>query len=310
MKLFDLHCDTATRLLSEKQGLYDNDLHISLKRAGYLTSYAQVMAIWTDARLSDNEGYTRFLEVLENLRQEIALNQGRAVLAYSFKQIRDSVEHNISPLILAVEDARILKNDLSRLDVLRECGVRILTLNWSGDTCIGGAHDTTHGLTKFGKRVVEKCFDIDIVPDISHCSFKGADETIDIAISHQKLIIASHSDSFTVNPHSRNLTDEHFMSIISLGGLVGLNLCPSHLSSADKADISDIMKHIEHYLSLGGEDTLAVGGDLDGTILPNGFGGIEDMYKLADEMQRLNYSAKLTNKILFENAFDFFKRIG
>ena len=53
-----------------------------------------------------------------------------------------SINFNKIPLILAVEDARILENDLERLRVLHSYGVRILTLNWYGETCIGGAHNT------------------------------------------------------------------------------------------------------------------------------------------------------------------------
>ncbi len=309
MRLFDLHCDTATRLLAEKQRLSDNSLHISLKRAEYLTSYAQVMAVWTDSRLSDGEGYTRFFEVLENLKREINTNKGKICLADTFDDIKSGVDNELFPIILAVEDARILENDIKRLDTLKACGVKILTLNWYGDTCIGGAHNTHHGLTDFGAQVVERCFNTGIIPDISHCSFEGADEVLDMAVLRSMPVIASHSDSFSVNPHSRNLTDEHFICINRLGGLVGLNLCPDHLSSGKGADISSIMKHTEHYLSLGGENVLAVGGDFDGTNLPRGFGGIEDMYKLANEMQRLNYSTELTDKILFGNAFDFFGRI-
>jgi membrane dipeptidase len=96
------------------------------------------------------------------------------------------------------------------------------------------------------------------------------------------------------------------LKIKSLGGLVGINLCTYHLSSKENVDINDVMNHIEHYLSLGGEDCLAMGCDLDGTDLPIGFSGVSDIYKIAEEMQKLNYSDTLIKKILFENAHNFF----
>jgi membrane dipeptidase len=191
---------------------------------------------------------------------------------------------------------------------LHSQGVRLLTLNWYGETCIGGAHDTNIGLTDFGVSVVRKCFDLGIIPDISHSSFKGAKMTIELAKEFNKPIVASHSDSYNVNPHSRNLLDDNFCDIRDLGGLVGINLCPEHLLLNQSADISDIMKHIEHYLSLNGENTIAMGTDLDGTNLPNGFNDISDIYKIADEMQKLNYSNDLIEKIMYKNAFEFFKR--
>lgn len=308
IKLFDLHCDTATRLLAENQGLADNSLHISLSKAQYLEKYAQVMAIWTDRRLSDGEGYERFFGVLDNLEREIEKNSDRVAMARSYPDIERSLASGISPLILAVEDARILENNISRLDALYDRGVRILTLNWYGNTCIGGGHDTTNGLTDFGKEVVRCTLELGIIPDISHCSQQGSEEVLTIAEELAGPIIASHSDSFSVNPHTRNLSDSHLERLIRLGGLVGLNLCPSHLSQSGSASVNDILRHAEHYLSLGGEDILAMGGDLDGTDLPQDIGGIEDMYKIAEAMQRINYSDRLIEKIFYENALNFFKR--
>ena len=307
MKLFDLHCDTATRLLLEGQELYDNSLHISLKRAEYLESYVQLMAVWTDRRLSDFDGYKRFFEVVDNLKKELDKNSSRALLVKNSNELLSCLNDDKTPLILTVEDARILENDISRLEVLHSCGVRALTLNWYGETCIGGAHNTTIGLTDFGVTIVKNCFKLGIIPDISHCSFEGAKMTIELAKEYGKPIIASHSDSYSVNPHTRNLCDEDFKNIMGIGGIVGINLCPEHLSSKSNADISDILKHVEYYLSLGGENTVAIGGDLDGTNLPIGFAGVEDIYKIANEMLRLNYSDELVNKIMYKNAFDFFK---
>ena len=63
MKLFDLHCDTAIRLLQHNQSLCDNTFHISLKKAEYLESYAQVMAVYSQKHLSDAQAYERFFEV-------------------------------------------------------------------------------------------------------------------------------------------------------------------------------------------------------------------------------------------------------
>ena len=184
----------------------------------------------------------------------------------------------------------------------------MLTLNWYGETCIGGAHDTNIGLSDFGISVVKKCFDLGVIPDISHSSFKGAKMTLELAQEYQKPILATHSDSHCVNPHTRNLTYEDFIQISKLSGLVGINLCPEHLSLSGTPSVVDVIRHIEHYLSLNGENTVAMGTDLDGTDLPDGFEGIQDIYKIADEMQKLNYSNELIEKIMYRNAFEFFKR--
>lgn len=308
MKLFDLHCDTATRLRSEHQSLTENTLHISLSAARSLESYAQVMAVWTDARLSDASGYTRFFEVVKNLRREISQASELVALVEDAETLSTALASGKMAMILSVEDARILEGDLSRLDVLRAEGVRTLTLNWSGVTCIGGAHDTDVGLSDFGRDAVERCFDIGIVPDVSHCSRRGTVEVIALARERSLPIIASHSDSYAQNPHTRNLRNEDFLAIRELRGLVGINLCPTHLRNGGDATLCDVIRHIEHYLSLGGENVLAMGCDLDGTSLPRGFSGLSDIPSIAEELARLNYSNTLIERITYGNALDFFKR--
>lgn len=306
MKLFDLHCDTATVIFDKKESLYQNSCHVSLDKAAYLEQYAQVMAIWTKRSLSDSQGYERFLKVVTNLKSELEINKEHVCLVSDSRELKHAIAQGKTPIILAVEDARIIENDLSRLVALHSEGVRVLTLNWSGESCIGGAHDTGIGLSEFGILTVESCFEMGIIPDISHCSFEGAKMTLELAKKHSKPIIASHSDSYSINPHTRNLKDEYFADIIGLNGLVGINLCPDHLVRGENANISHILAHIEHYLSLGGEDVLAMGADLDGTGLPDGFESVSDIYKIANEMQRLNYSNELIEKITYKNALDFF----
>ena len=294
-------------MLDEAQGLYHNSLHVSLENSEQFNSYAQIMAVWTNHKLTDSQGYERFFTVVDNLCREINSNSDKVSLTKTSEELEHAIIDNKRALILSVEDARILQNELSRLDTLYSHGVRTLTLNWYGETCIGGAHDTKIGLTSFGKDVVHKCFDLCITPDISHCSFKGVEDAIEIAFNRQKPIIASHSDSYSVNSHSRNLRDKDFTSLIRLRGLVGINLCPQHLTNKNKAELHDILKHIEHYLSLGGSDILAMGCDLDGTDLPNGFTCISDVSKIANEMAKINYTDTLIEKIMYKNAYNFFK---
>lgn len=307
MKLFDLHCDTATELLKRGRELYENDLCISLSRANKFENYGQVCAVWSDSSLPDSIAWKKFFEVLKNLNDEIYKCNDRVSLIYDREEIYQLWANKKTVLIISVEDARILENDILRIDTLYKAGVRIMTLNWSGLSCIGGAHNTDEGLTEFGRSAVNRCFYIGIVPDVSHSSVKGTRDCLEIAHKRKKPIIASHSDSYSVNPHSRNLRDEDFTDIISLGGIVGISLCQDHLSPTGNATMSDIIKHIEHYLSLGGEDSLCFGCDMDGCDMPSCIKSISDLSKLENELSRLNYTDDLIEKIFYKNAFEFIK---
>jgi membrane dipeptidase len=225
-------------------------------------------------------------------------------------ELEDAWQQNKHAAILAIEDARILGGELSRMDELARRGVRYLTLQWGGDTCIGGSFDTDNGLTPFGKEVTKRAFALGITPDLSHCSEQSAEDALEIAAAQGKPVIASHSDAFSVNPHRRNLRDRHFEAIRDGGGIVGLNLFIAHLrdEAQGRATVDDVLRHIEHYLALGGEHTITMGGDWDGARLPVGFETIADAQKLADAMAQKGYSETLIQKIFYQNALDFIKR--
>ena len=73
--------------------------------------------------------------------------------------------------------------------------------------------------------------------------------------------------------------------------------------------MDDVLRHAEHFLSLGGEDTLAIGADWDGGAKEDFVAsGIEEIPELIELFLRHNYSESLTDKIFFKNAADFFKR--
>lgn len=308
--LFDLHCDTALDLYVKGVPLASNDLHISLDKAAGYSPYTQVTAIWSEAGKSDGECFSQFLAAKDNFIKEIRLNADKAALCKSYAEVEQARRDNKIAMILAVEDARILEGDISRLDLLYSFGVRFLTLTWKGETCIGGSYDTDTGLTGFGKAVVQRCFELGIIPDISHASEYVADEVARLAKENSLPFVATHSDAYSVHKHRRNLRDRHIEAINERGGLIGVNLCPHHLSGkeSDGCGIFDVMRHIDYYLSHGCEDTLALGCDLDGTALPRGFKSVADVYRIADAMAKSGYSEKTIEKVFFYNANEFIKK--
>jgi len=181
-----------------------------------------------------------------------------------------------------------------------------MTLTWNSSCEIGDGADakSPKGLTNFGKEVIAEMERQNIAIDISHAS----DALFyDVASLTAKPFLATHSNSRTLCGHRRNLTDEPFQVIRDRGGLVGINFVPEFLNESGIADLQDVLKHVEHFLALGGERCLAVGSDFDGIgTLPSGITGVESIENLAEEMLRHNYSENLVHSILFDNAYHFF----
>ena len=93
---------------------------------------------------------------------------------------------------------------------------------------------------------------------------------------------------------------------IEEGGLVGLNFCVHFLREDSNAHFEDLLRHADHFWSLGGETTLCLGSDYDGTDVPPELDGIEKMQDLYEFFLKHNYKESLVNSLFFDNASKFF----
>lgn len=308
MKYFDLHSDTALALLYKGTSLFSNDNHVSIEKAEVFEKYSQAFAFFALSKLNDDEAYEKMLNMSSALTAEVKKFSDKAVIVKSSKEYKENEKSDKILVLPAVEDARILGSDLERMNILKDIGVWYLTMLWGGDTVIGGSHNTDNGLTDLGKKAVRKAFDCGIVPDISHASEKSASDILSIAEEVGKPVIASHSNSYTVYSHSRNLRDCHLKRLLALKGIVGISLCDAHL--ADKTPsttcMDDVIRHIEYYLDFGCEDSLCIGADWDGTTLPCDMHDIRDAKRLYDVLLSRNYSEALLDKVFYTNAYNFY----
>lgn len=311
MRLFDLHCDTFLELHDRALSLAESDLHIDMKKLSGYDASVQIAAVWADTKRDDEDAWTHFLCVADTFASEIA-RCPCAVQVTDASAIRQAVAEGKNAFILAVEDARILSGALDRVEQMRSRGVRFLTLQWGGVTSIGGAHDTDAPLTDFGRAVVRRCFETGIIPDLSHASRAVTAEVVQMAKEAGKPVVATHSNAYGVYPCTRNLTDREFSDIAALHGLVGISMVPYHLTDVQggaACTMETLVRHIRHFLSLGGEDVLAMGSDFDGvSSLPDGIEDISSLARLAAFCRRDGISEAQIEKIFFRNAYDFAMR--
>ncbi len=294
ISLFDLHCDTLYELYKRKENIQENSLHISLNKAQKFSHFIQIGAIWSDCRFTDDEAYENCLKAIDYAhRQKI--------------NIIDCLNlHNEYNFILAVEDARLLNGHIERLDALYSYGIRVLTLNWKNSTCIGGGWNTNDSLTGFGKEIVCRACELGITVDLSHSSVKTFWDALEVCQGFGKVPIDSHSNAYSICNHKRNLEDCQIKALCSLNGLIGVSLVPEHLGK--NATIETVIKHIEHFLSLGCENHLSLGCDFDGSdSLPYGINSVEDLTMLFYSFEK-EFGREMTKKIFFENAFSFFQK--
>lgn len=312
MKYSDMHCDTLTELYSHRYCIESSPLHVSLdaaKECG-IDTYLQLSAVWTDCSLSDREGFERFSQVLSYIKGSPAVKEGRLALVSSARELDRCTAEKVPAFVIGVEGGRILQGDISKLESLYRDGVRLMTLVWSGGDCIGGAYDTDLPLTEFGTLTVRGLCRFGMAVDVSHACDVTASAALDIAEDEGGIVCASHSNSRAVCGHMRNLTDPLFCRIRDMGGVVGISMYPPHLTEDRVATSEHILRHIYHYLELGGEGTVCLGCDFDGIeMTPADVRGICHVPALAETLLRHRIDEATVSRIFYENAHSFIRRI-
>ena len=313
--VFDAHCDTIMEAQIRNCGLRENKLHVDLKRGMNFSPYAQVFAVFTrpggfTADMDYSKDHPAEIlskigaELLTALLCEFEKNSDILSLCKSAADIGTAADKGKIAALVAIEGAELIGCDILELERAYNKGVRLINLCWNYDNALCGAANgpTKSGLTKRGAEYVNKMQELDIVVDLSHAS----EHTFwDVAEITRRPIIAGHSNSKTVCNSPRNLTDEQFKELIRLHGVAGLNLCQDFLNDSGKADIDDIIAHAEHFLAMGGEKAVCLGGDLDGIDKPpKGITGIESYGEIYEAMLRRNYSESLVRDIFYNNLFD------
>jgi membrane dipeptidase len=138
--------------------------------------------------------------------------------------------------------------------------------------------------------------------DVSHAS----DPLFyDVAALAKKPIIATHSNARQICSHPRNLTDEQFAFIRDRGGLVGLNLHRWFVREDGQATLDDLFRHVYHFLSLGGEETLCLGTDFDGADVVPEIKNLTEMTHLYDYFCKMRLPEDIIDRIFYKNGKDF-----
>ena len=184
-----------------------------------------------------------------------------------------------------------------------------MSITWNNDNPFcGGIENNSKGLTESGKETIYIMKKLGMVLDVSHISDVGFEEVSSI---DGLRIMATHSNSRSVCAQNRNLTDSQFLKICELGGVVGLNTYPIFLNGTEKADVTDMIRHIEHFCSLGGEANIGLGADFDGVeVKMNDIDSCEKMNILINELAKLNYTDTLIRGIYCENLIYFYKKMN
>lgn len=334
LRVFDLHCDTIDALgmgscepyathiaqlaemgIDSGGTLEHNGGAVALDRMGPEQgfSWSQCFAVWIPDMYHRHEAHRFYQEARDWFKQQLALFDDRVTQVRDARDIDATLASGKVAALLTIENASVLNHSVRAIDELVDDGVKMITLTWNDRNPIGSGHQTTEGLTTFGREAIRSLEDARIVIDVSHLNDAGFADLVDVA---QRPFAASHSNARAVCDVPRNLTDDEFRAIRDAGGVVGLNYSCGFLTTrdltgagSDPSDVTfdEVAAHIEHFLDLDGADVVTLGSDFDGTDTPAWLSTCDQVGTLHTKVVE-RFGAKTADKLFFTNARDFFVR--
>lgn len=164
--------------------------------------------------------------------------------------------------LLGIEGGHALEGKIENLEKAYEAGVRLIGPSHFFDNEMGGsAHgESGEGLTEFGKQVIRRMNEMNMVIDLAHASPKMFDEILEIS---EKPVMVSHTGIRAVLNSPRNLTDDQIRKIAAKGGIIGIAFFDRTVGEDEIKGIVSSMKRVKN---LVGVEHVALGSDYDGSV--------------------------------------------
>ena len=247
--------------------------------------------------------------------QDIVLAELGAIPMFTengIRQVDDPSEvlEGETTFMLSVEGGEVFEYDIAQVARFRDYGVRMVALTWNHENAIGfpAKSGSTQGLTDYGIRVVREMQRLHMAVDTSHLNEAGF---YDLFRKADQPPMASHSCCSALCRHFRNLTDDQIRLMIRNGGYIGINFYPEFLSEDGHADISTVVRHIDHICQMGGSEIVGFGSDFDGIeITPEGLDGADRIPALLQALRDTGMPEKTVEGIAGENLRAYFRRIA
>ncbi|WP_211239183.1 dipeptidase [Desulfatibacillum aliphaticivorans] len=163
--------------------------------------------------------------------------------------------------LIGLEGCHALENKLKNVQALYDAGYRMIGLLHFFDNEVGGSlHGvSSSGLTPFGRDVVRKCEELNMIIDLAHSSPQVAEDVLAMAT---RPVVVSHTGIYGVCPKKRNFQDALMKKIADKGGIIGIGYWDAVCDTTPEG----VVKSIRYAIDLVGVDHVALGSDYDGSV--------------------------------------------
>jgi membrane dipeptidase len=300
VKIIDTHCDVLYKLFMKPELDFgkSEELQVNLERLIASGTKVQFFAIYVPESVHPDLKFQAALRMADLFYEKVLSKNPEMKLVKNREDILTLSDHEIGA-VLALEGCDAIGQDLLKLRTLLRLGVRSVGLTWNyGNYAADGAlEERGAGLSRFGKQVVALLNETDTMCDVSHLSERAFWDVIETSSK----AFASHSNCHSLCPHPRNLRDEQIKALTTKNSVMGITFVPEFLSGRKEAKIDDVLRHLEHVCTLGGENHVGFGSDFDGIdFTVSSLSANEQYLNLINTLQKY-YSEIQVRKFLYEN---------
>jgi membrane dipeptidase len=232
----DTHTDVLLQVLrgadiSKRLDFGHVDL-IRLKEGGV---DVQFFAVWPNPTLYGDGGmFEQSIRMINILEKIVNNNQDKIAISRTPDEIEQVIKSGKIAACIGVEGGTAIENNMDKLQILYDRGVRYLGLTWNDSpdwaSCAKDENNPDYngqrGLTEFGRKVIQWMNDRGMIIDVSH---SGEKTFWDVLEESRKPIIASHSCAYKLCAHYRNLNDDQIKAIGQNHGVIFINFYPGYL---------------------------------------------------------------------------------
>jgi microsomal dipeptidase-like Zn-dependent dipeptidase len=164
-------------------------------------------------------------------------------------------------IILGFQNCSPIEDDLRKVEMLHEQGVRIMQLTYNNQSLLatGCYEDGDSGVTRFGREVIKEMNRVGMIIDMSHSAEHSTLQTIELS---QRPIAITHANPSSWHEALRNKSDDVLKALSQSGGMLGFSMYPFHLNNGPDCTLDDFCGMIMDCAEVMGIDHIGIGSDL------------------------------------------------
>lgn len=301
----------------------------------------QFWSVYVPSNLPPAVAAATTIEQIDLVHRMVAAYPHRLALATTADDVEAALAGGRVASLIGAEGGQSIGESLGVLRMLRELGLRYLTLTHNDNTSWSGSATDAPvpgGLTDFGHEVVRELNRLGVIVDLSHVAVETMHAALDTSTAP---VMFSHSSARAVTDVVRNVPDDVLARAAAGGGICMVAFVPEFVNAAvaewtdeaalaaaqvgiDRRDyprfkafcqqraaahpkpdatIGDVVAHLEHVRAVAGVDHVGIGADYDGNdSFPIGLGDVSRYPALFAALAERGWSEGDLAKLACRNA--------